>query len=45
VREGRDPVQARKIERAEATTASDRTFAQVAGAWLEKDRKGRSVIH
>jgi integrase len=47
LREGRDPVQERRIERVEATTSSLNTFAELATAWLEheKKRKKWTPIH
>jgi integrase len=45
LREGRDPVQARKLSQAAATAASDHTFATVAADWLAKRREGWSAIH
>ena len=43
--EGRDPVQVRRTDRVEATTASGNTFGEVAKAWLDKERKDWSAIH
>ncbi|MGQ0654426.1 MAG: tyrosine-type recombinase/integrase [Betaproteobacteria bacterium] len=45
LREGRDPVQARKLDRAAATTAGENTFETVTHDWLEKQRQGWSGIH
>jgi hypothetical protein len=45
LREGRDPVQARKLDQATATAASSHTFEDVASDWLEKQRKDWSGIH
>lgn len=45
LREGREPVQARKVQRAAATEASGHTFATVARDWLDKQHKGWSAIH
>ena len=45
LREGRDPTQARQLERATAVAASANTFEGIAGAWLEKRTAGWSEIH
>jgi integrase len=45
LREGRDPLQARDVERAEAAVAGDNTFASVAADWLAKRKKDWSAIH
>lgn len=45
LREGRDPVQARNVEKAENAAASGNTFEELATAWLEKERKAWSEIH
>lgn len=45
LREGRDPTQARNLERASAVAASANTFEGIASAWLEKRRVGWSEIH
>lgn len=45
LREGRDPIQARDVARAEAVVASGDTFALVAEDWLSKRRKDWSAIH
>lgn len=45
LREGRDPLKARLVSRAEAATASDNTFAGVASDWLAKKRRDWSQIH
>lgn len=45
LREGRDPVKARQLDRATATAASGDTFKEVAEQWLDKQRKKWSLIH
>lgn len=45
LREGRDPVQARRITRITAEAASDTTFAGVLEAWLAKRKPEWSGIH
>jgi integrase len=45
LREGRDPVQDRRIKRIETTNASGNAFRGVAEAWLEKERKDWSAVH
>jgi integrase len=45
LREGRDPLQARDVERAEAVVAGDNTFASVAADWLAARRKDWSDVH
>ncbi len=45
LREGRDPVQARHLLRAEGAAASANTFESVASDWLEKRRKEWSAVH
>jgi integrase len=45
LRQGRDPVQARKSTRAERTAAGDNTFATVVADWLAKRKSGWSTIH
>jgi integrase len=45
LKEGRDPVKARKIDRATATVASDATFASVTTEWLEKQKRSWSEVH
>lgn len=42
---GRDPVQARRLDQAAATTSSGNTFATLAADWLAKRRKGWSEVH
>ena len=43
--EGRDPVQQRKLDRAEAVASAANTFAEVADLWLAQQRKDWSTIH
>lgn len=45
LRDGRDPLKARQVSRAEAATASDNTFAGVAADWLAKRKRDWSAIH
>jgi integrase len=45
LRQGRDPTQARHLQRATAVAASANTFEGVANVWLEKRRAGWSDIH
>lgn len=45
LREGRDPVKARQLGRAAASTASDTTFASVTEDWLARRRRDWSRIH
>jgi integrase len=47
LKQGRDPVQARRLERARAVAASEQTFAEVARDWLahERKRKRWSAVH
>jgi integrase len=45
LREGRDPTQAKHVERATAVAASGNTFEGIAHAWLEKRKAGWSDIH
>lgn len=45
LREGRDPVRARQLERITAATASETTFAGVAEAWLAKRKSDWSTVH
>ncbi len=42
---GDDPVQARRIERAEAVASSGETFADLVESWLKKQRPAWSAIH
>lgn len=43
--EGRDPVQQRKLERAEALASSANTFGEVAALWLKQQARDWSEIH
>lgn len=43
--QGRDPVQQRKLERAETVASAAKTFAQVAEEWLTRQEKDWSAIH
>jgi integrase len=45
VREGRDPLQARRLSRAVATSASDSTFGAAAEDWLARQKRGWSAVH
>ena len=45
LKEGRDPVQARRLGKAANTAASEDTFSRVAEDWLAKQRKDWSRIH
>jgi integrase len=45
LRQGRDPVQSRRLDRATEITASGETFRAVAVAWLEKQKGQWSDIH
>lgn len=45
LREGRDPVKARQLGRAAASTASDTTFGGAAEDWLARRRRDWSKIH
>lgn len=45
LREGKDPVQAREVSRADNIASADATFEKIAEAWLEKQRKRWSAIH
>ena len=45
LRAGNDPVQARRLSRAEAAVSSDNTFFSVAGDWLSMRKGEWSVIH
>lgn len=45
IREGRDPVDARRLQKAKSITASGNTFEAVAKDWLAKKRKDWSAIH
>jgi len=43
--QGRDPVQQRKLDRAEAVASAANTFAEVTDLWLTQQRKDWSAIH
>ncbi|MEW6434136.1 MAG: integrase arm-type DNA-binding domain-containing protein [Myxococcota bacterium] len=45
IRQGRDPVLERKVNRAEAIVATGNTFAECAAVWLEKRQPGWSPAH
>lgn len=45
LREGRDPVQARSVDKAAATVASGNTFEALATDWLAKQQKDWSEVH
>jgi hypothetical protein len=45
LREGRDPLQARRLDRASSVTASANTFRSIAEEWFSKRRDGWSNIH
>ena len=45
LREGRDPVQARSLNKAVLVAASDNTFRSVTNDWLDKRKAGWSAIH
>ena len=45
LREGRDPVTARRVTRATALIASDNAFGTVAADWLERQRVDWSDVH
>lgn len=45
LKEGRDPVQARRLNQADGAAAAGNTFETVAADWLSKQRKGWSDIH
>jgi len=45
LREGRDPVTARRVERAASATASDDSFGGVARDWLAKQKAEWSAVH
>jgi len=45
LREGRDPVQARRIERAGFAKSASDTFAAIAEDWLAKERRDWSAVH
>jgi hypothetical protein len=43
--QGRDPVQSRRLERANAIAASGETFGSVANQWLAKQKPQWSLVH
>lgn len=45
LREGRDPVQARRVEKAQKTATTADTFSAVTEAWLAKEKRDWSAIH
>ncbi len=45
LREGRDPVQSRNVERATASAVSPNTLESVALAWLDRRKPGWSEVH
>lgn len=45
LKEGRDPVQARRIRRAEQIASSGETFADLVQSWLKKQKPAWSAIH
>jgi len=45
LKEGRDPVMVRRVQRADATTASAETFEGFAHDWLERQRGQWSKVH
>lgn len=45
LRDGRDPLKARRVRRATAAAASDDTFTSVASDWLAKRKRDWSVVH
>jgi len=45
LREGKDPVKARQVNKAAAAVANDQTFTTVMNDWLEKQKKDWSAIH
>lgn len=45
LREGKDPVKARQVNKAAAAIANDQTFSTVMHDWLEKQKKDWSAIH
>src|SRR5689334_7759504 len=45
LQQGRDPTQARRLERATAVAASSNTFEGIARAWLDKRKAAWSDIH
>jgi integrase len=45
LREGRDPVQARHVERATRVASAEDTFGAITEVWLERQRKDWSSVH
>jgi integrase len=45
LKEGRDPVQARRVDRAERIASSGETFADLVQTWLKKQKPTWSAIH
>jgi len=45
LREGHDPIQVRKLGRADATAAAGHTFKSVAQDWLDKQQREWSPVH
>jgi integrase-like protein/Arm domain-containing DNA-binding protein len=45
IRQGRDPVKDRQLERAAASVSCAQTFESLAGEWLAKQQKGWSAVH
>lgn len=45
LRDGRDPMQARRVERVRSTVASESTFAGAVEAWLTLRREDWSAVH
>lgn len=45
LREGRDPVQARRVDQAASVAASGNTFESLASDWLAKQKRDWSAIH
>jgi integrase len=45
IKEGRDPVQSRRLDRAEQVASSSETFADLVDVWLRKQKPAWSAIH
>ena len=45
IKSGRDPVQARRLDRAEEIASSGELFSDLVKAWLKKEKPGWSAIH
>lgn len=45
VKEGRDPVKSRRLDRAEQVASSGETFADLVSVWLRKQKPAWSTIH